>query len=80
MASPRLVTIADAARYCGLSEQGYRDWIRRGIVPGPLEGTNRYDIRAIDRALDAHSGLDTEVPPAEASAYDDWKRGRDNAA
>jgi hypothetical protein len=41
-----------AAAYCGCdSLSTFADWVRRGIVPGPIPGTHRWDRRAIDAAL-----------------------------
>ena len=55
--APRLLTKEQAAHYCGLSPSGLDAWVRAGIVPGPIAGTKRYDLRAIDMALDRHSGI-----------------------
>ena len=35
----------------------FHGWIRRGILPGPIPGTHKWDRKAIDRALDRASGL-----------------------
>ena len=64
----RGLTLSEAAEYAGVSQSAFRDWVQKGIVPGPWEGTHRYDRRALDAALDRVSGL-----KAAASAYDDWK-------
>ena len=55
---PRGLTRDAAATYCGLSPAGFDDWQQRGLVPGPMPGTKRWDIKAIDAALDKLSGLD----------------------
>lgn len=65
-----------AAEYLGLSVSGLHDWRRKGIVPGPIPGTHRYDRKAIDAALDKLSGLPTTAP----SAYDEWKARQDARA
>lgn len=57
---PRLLTRAQAARYCGLSESAFDDWQRRRLLPRPIECTKRWDRRAIDLALDRASGLTPE--------------------
>lgn len=67
----RGITLEEAAEYTGLSPSGYRDWVRKGLLPGPWPGTRRYDRKAIDVALDRLSGLSTSS--TGASAYDDWK-------
>jgi hypothetical protein len=49
----------DAAAYAGCdSISAFKNWIRRGILPGPIPGTHRWDRKAIDRALDKASGLE----------------------
>jgi hypothetical protein len=46
----RGMTKTDAAAYCGCgSLAAFDDWVRRGIVPGPIPGTRRWDRKA-----DAH--------------------------
>ena len=72
--SPRLLERPDAAKYCGLSPDGFSAWVREGRLPGPIEGTKRWDRRAIDAALDRLSGL--AGAGAEASPLDSWKSGR----
>ena len=69
---PRGLTRVQAAVYCGCeTPTAFSDWVRRGIVPGPMTGTNRWDRRAIDRALDRRSGLGAEV----ASSFEEWAAG-----
>jgi hypothetical protein len=56
--TPRGLTREQAAEYCGCeSLEAFQRWVREKIVPGPIPGTNRYDRKAIDRALDRRSGL-----------------------
>ena len=66
---PRGLTREDAAAYCGLMPEGFDEWVRRGIVPGPIPGTQRWDRKAIDLALDRASGITT----MKDSAFDEWK-------
>ena len=59
---PRLVPKAEAAAYLHLTTAQFDNWVRNGIVPGPLKGRNgkvtrRYDLRAIDHALDRAAGI-----------------------
>lgn len=46
-------------------------------MPQKIQGTNRWDIRAIDAALDRNSNLpmtfETEADPARE--YEKWKQG-----
>lgn len=74
----RCLTLEDAAAYCGLNKSGFRDWVKRGLLPGPIKGTKRYDKCAIDQALDRLSEIDHPIAPqSEASgAYDQWKADR----
>jgi hypothetical protein len=67
---PRGLTRGDAAAYCGLTPEGFDDWVKRGVVPGPIAGTQRWDRKAIDLALDRASGIAT----IKDSAFDEWKR------
>lgn len=70
--APRLMSRSEAAAYCGITPSAFADWQRRGIMPGPLPGTRRWDRAAVDRALDKASGVQS-VAPAE-TAYQRWKR------
>ena len=69
---PRGLTREAAAAYCGLTPEGFDQWVKRGLVPGPIPGTQRWDRKAIDAALDRASGLDTIA----SSAFDTWKARR----
>jgi DNA topoisomerase-3 len=63
----RCLNRQQAAAYCGCdSLSTFADWVRRGIVPGPIPGTHRWDRRAIDAALEASKKLDFKpVSPAQ---------------
>ena len=67
---PRGLTRDDAAAYCGLTPEGFDGWVKRGIVPGPIPGTQRWDRKAIDVALDRASGLES---PLEEDVFERWK-------
>jgi hypothetical protein len=69
----RLLTREEAAAYCSLSVQGFSRWVRLGKLPGPISGTCRWDLRAIDAALDSASGID-HMPPT--NPLDEWRRSR----
>ena len=63
--TPRGGTKAQASAYCGIAEATYDNWRRRGLMPGPVPGTDRYDFVAIDQAWDKLSGIapqSTEEP------------------
>ena len=67
---PRLMTRVEAATYCGLSVQSFSRWVRVGRLPDPLEGTARWDLRAIDIALDRLSHI--SCPPDVSNPFDHW--------
>lgn len=75
---PRCLTLQQAADYCALTRSGFSAWQRQGLVPGPIPGTNRWDRKALDAALDKASGL-REVGAQAEDAYTAWKRERDAA-
>lgn len=73
--APRGLTKQEAADYCGCeSLAGLDDWIRRGIVPGPIPGTHKWDRKAIDAALDRASGLAATLAPV--SSLEEWRANR----
>jgi hypothetical protein len=62
-----------AAAYAGCETlSAFNDWIRRGILPGPIPGTRKWDKKAIDAALDRLSGLQSTIEP-QLTPYDRWK-------
>jgi hypothetical protein len=72
---PRGMTKKDAATYCGCgSLAAFADWVRRGIIPGPIPGTRRWDRKAIDMKLDLASGLQTAIAPK--TALEQWRTKR----
>jgi hypothetical protein len=74
----RGMTREKAAAYCGCeSMAAFSDWVRRGIVPGPLPGTKRWDRKAIDAALDRASGLGATL---RQSPLDAWRAARARAS
>jgi hypothetical protein len=68
-----LLSRQQAAAYCNLSPSAFSAWVRSGKLPSPLAGTTRWDLKAIDFALDAMSGLQ---PQQESSALDEWRAKR----
>lgn len=72
--TPRLTDKAGICSYLGgISPATYDAWSARGIVPGPVRGTNRYDIRAHDAALDRVSGINI-AEQSSLSPLDQWER------
>lgn len=64
---PRLVPLAGLCAHLSLRESSVRRLIRRGVIPGALPGTKRFDLKAVDAALDAAMGL---AKPGEQSEAD----------
>lgn len=74
---PRLVTKEGICSYLGeISTATYDKWQARGIVPGPVPGTNRYDVKAHDRALDRCSGFAV----ARRSPLEEWEAANEGQA
>lgn len=62
-----------AAEYCGCETlAAFDQWRAKGIVPGPIPGTTRWDRKALDRALDRASGLVPDSSP-ELSPFQRWE-------
>ncbi|MFN6933770.1 MAG: hypothetical protein ACK4NZ_01315 [Tsuneonella sp.] len=57
-----------------ISHATYDNWQARGIVPGPVPHTNRYDIRAHDHALDKASGMLALSQRQTRSPLDEWEQ------
>lgn len=75
---PRLLTREQAARYCGLTKEGFDGWVKRQLVPGPIPGTRRWDLREIDRAIDNKGGrLNSSTPAGNSNDdFDSWMAAR----
>ena len=75
--TPRCLTRKQAAERLGLTPSGFSDWVRRGILPGPIPDTHRWDAKAIEVALDKASRI---TPPAgEDSPFLAWRREHEGA-
>lgn len=75
--SKRLLSGPEVAEYLGVSSSTVRSWVLRGLLPGCLEGTRKWDRRAIDAALDRKAGL---ASVNSNSGYDTWKANRNASA
>lgn len=70
---PRLVNKEDICAYLGgISGATYDKWLMRGLVPGPVPGTNRYDLRQHDYVLDKKLGL--TIAGRTLSPLEEWER------
>jgi hypothetical protein len=68
----RLQSKAGICAYLGhISAATYDAWQAKGIVPGPVPGTNRFDVRQHDHVLDAKLGLQ---PKQMLSPLEEWER------
>lgn len=63
----------------GIAAGTYDQWHARGIVPGPVPGTTRYDVRQHDHVLDRKAGL-TDAPGRKLSALEQWEADNARAA
>jgi hypothetical protein len=70
---PRVLSRDQAAAYCGISPRAFSEWVRLGRIPQPIPGTCRWDLRAIDAALDSASGILNAGWP---SPLDEWRAKR----
>lgn len=64
----RIVNQLEARKYLGVSRTLFLRMQERGLIPPPLPGTKRYDLKAIDHALDKISGFVAGEP---LPAYED---------
>ncbi|WFU84824.1 hypothetical protein QA645_19410 [Bradyrhizobium sp. CIAT3101] len=73
MTEKRCLTKQEAADYCGCKTlAAFDSWLQKGIVPKAIQGTNRWDRKALDAALDRASGLVTDFE-TELTPYQRWK-------
>jgi hypothetical protein len=71
--TPRMLTKAQAAEYCACATiRTFDEWRMKGIIPGAVPGTTRWDRKALDAALDRASGL-TITPSDQLTPYQRWK-------
>jgi len=74
---PRLCTEKQASDELGLDLSVFRHWVRAGRLPPPLEGTDRFDLKACHAALDRLSGLDGIAGGHSGNALDAWLNRRE---
>ena len=68
--TPRLLSKAEAAAYCGIKATRFTEWVRQGIIPPAIPGTRKWDKRAIDAKFDQIAGIQPDKP---VSALEKWK-------
>lgn len=62
---PRLAESAAVRERFGLTAPQMRALRKAGIIPDPLPGTRLYDLKAIERALDALGNPDATIAAEE---------------
>ena len=65
--TPRLLARDAAATYCGITAETFEQHIRPFVPPIEIGARRLWDVRALDRWLDAQSGLADAIRPV-----DDW--------
>jgi hypothetical protein len=70
----RLVGEKEAAAAVGVELATFKHWVEIGRLPKPLADCDKYDLKAIDQAIDRISGLGSAT-----NALDAW-RARDSNA
>lgn len=56
-----------------INSSTYEQWVKRGLVPGPVPHTRKYDRFAHDRYLDRAQGLVSAQGASEqASPLEEW--------
>ena len=72
----RLQSKEGICAYLGhISSATYDAWQAKGLVPGPVPGTNRYDLRQHDHVLDIRAGISRPATERKRSALEDWESG-----
>jgi hypothetical protein len=64
----RLVAEREAADAAGLDLATFRAWVASGKLPKPIPDCNKWDVKAIDAAIDRISGLG-----GPSNALDAWR-------
>lgn len=58
MNEPKRIVNQKAAReYLGISRTLFLKLQEQGVLPGPIPGTKRYDLRALEHSLDRVGGI-----------------------
>ncbi len=74
--TPRLLSRDAAATYCGITAETFEQHVRPHVRPIEIGARRLWDIKALDRWVDAQSGLTDALRPV-----DDWlaELGNDRA-
>lgn len=77
----RLQSKEGICAYLGhISAATYDAWQAKGIVPGPIPGTNRYDMRQHDHILDLRAGIGGAPRVASLSPLEAWEAAHARSA
>lgn len=71
--TPRLLSRAQAAEYCGMCQTTFTEKVKGGHLPPAIPAINKWDKKAIDRKLDQLSGLPVQ---SELSPLEQWRLER----
>lgn len=75
-ADARLATKQEICAFLGdISPGTYDSWQAKGLVPGPLPGTTRYDRRVHEHYLDRIGGIKDE-PNNPKTALELWEESQ----
>jgi hypothetical protein len=75
--TPRLLSRAEAATYCGISATLFDERLVDEIPPIRIGRRNLWDVKALDRWLDAQSGL---AHPVDSRSMGERLNGGDQGA
>jgi|GEM_PF-4114157 len=62
-------SLKEAAYMCGVASCTFKKWEREGLMPGPVQGTQRYAAFAVKNALICLTSCSDD----KKSAYDEWR-------
>ena len=71
----RCLSVEEAARHCGVSVSTFEAAVRPHVPPIRLGRRCVWDIKALDRWLDAKAGITPDAAP-KGSAYEQWQARR----
>ena len=77
---PLVLTRCEVAEMCAISGPTFDSWVRKGILPGPIQGTRRWSRKAIEQRLAGDvAGERASVANDQPSPLDEWmaKRARE---
>ena len=70
--TPRGLCLKEAAAYCGVSYETYRQKVKEGVYPAATLPGGKVDRELLKQTLDRLSGIAVQSDPYQA-----WKRARE---